>query len=301
MLLGVVGLFWIAGWSWLLAHYRTISLRLPLWLPTGIVLLVVLWIPAPLGVVFALWLTFAWCRSTEVLIFPHRYTPMQTFWLTLFLIDPRQQARIRQPQPTLQLLLFGVVILATVPLWIVGIRNVDSLYLKILLGSVGIYAAAAGSDRTVRGVLSLRGIYYAPFHRTPIVAASISEFWNERWNRVVAQFLRTVCFVPFAKRTGAVKGAVLFTFLISAVLHMIPILLCLQLTAALAMGGFFAIHGLLVVTEHHLHIVRWPLALRRFHVLFWFALTLPLFILPFLQALGLIHIDSIKVLLTEFF
>src|SRR5437868_6371310 len=62
------------------------------------------------------------------------------------------------------------------------------------------------------------GIGVERFWHCPIASASLSEFWGQRWNRIVSGLLREVLCLPLARRTGAVP-AMFVVFFYSGLFH----------------------------------------------------------------------------------
>lgn len=91
------------------------------------------------------------------------------------------------------------------------------------------------------------GVRVQPLMRTPLRAASLAEFWGERWNTAFNVLVHDLAFRPLARRWG-VAGATLAVFLISGLVHEAVI-------SVPARGGFglptsyFALQGLGVLTE----------------------------------------------------
>ncbi len=66
--------------------------------------------------------------------------------------------------------------------------------------------------------LQERGVNAQPIMRAPLLARSISEFWNRRWNVAFNQLMRRFVFLPLVRRT-AVPVACMATFLASGLIH----------------------------------------------------------------------------------
>lgn len=60
----------------------------------------------------------------------------------------------------------------------------------------------------------------------PWLAASLTDFWGRRWNRVIGDWLRQVVFMPLRRRPRPAMAA---TFLVSGVLHELLVSLPLQI------------------------------------------------------------------------
>lgn len=62
------------------------------------------------------------------------------------------------------------------------------------------------------------GIEAQPIMRAPVLAASLSEFWGERWNRAFNDLVSEPIFRPCHRRFGAV-WATMIVFLVSGLVH----------------------------------------------------------------------------------
>ncbi len=123
-------------------------------------------------------------------------------------------------------------------------------------------------------------------HRTPIAARSLTEFWSQRWNRVVSAWLHTFVFLPVA-RICCPRLGVFCAFLVSGVLHGWVILVAIGISGALAISLFFVMHGALVLAEHRLGIHAWPAPVARAWTVAVLLASSPLIIDPYLRVFGL--------------
>ncbi len=62
------------------------------------------------------------------------------------------------------------------------------------------------------------GVDAFPIMRAPLMAASLHEFWGERWNRAFNDLVRPTVFRPLLRRHGMI-AATLATFLLSGLVH----------------------------------------------------------------------------------
>ena len=62
------------------------------------------------------------------------------------------------------------------------------------------------------------GMNVSPIMKAPILSASLSEFWNHRWNLAFRQLANRIAFQPLHKRFGTM-GAMSIAFLGSGLLH----------------------------------------------------------------------------------
>lgn len=120
----------------------------------------------------------------------------------------------------------------------------------------------------------------------PILARTARESWGRRWNRFVGHWLADLVFRPLARRRHAVLG-ILAAFLASAAMHSWVALVPLGGEAALSMGLYFLVEGLVVVVETPLHVHSWPEPVARAWTLLVVAGPSGLGIDPFLRTLGL--------------
>ncbi len=161
-----------------------------------------------------------------------------------------------------------------------------SLPLRLLLGAALVYCAMDVATESIRFVHRLFGIDVPPIQRMPILSQTVSEFWGGRWNRPVSGWLNEYFFMPFARRRQLVKGTVA-AFTASAFAHAWLFHVVVGLRGALMWGGFFLLHGAIVLVETRLRVRRWPRALRHAWTMGLLLLTSPLFVLPVLEAIGL--------------
>lgn len=162
----------------------------------------------------------------------------------------------------------------------------SSLPLKLLLGAALVYCAMDVATESIRFVHRLFGIDVPPIQRMPILSQTVSEFWSGRWNRPVSGWLNEYFFLPFARRRQLVQGTVA-AFTASALAHAWLFNAAVGPTGALMGGGFFLLHGAVVLVETRLRVRRWPRVLRHAWTMGWLLLTSPLFVLPVLEAIGL--------------
>jgi hypothetical protein len=176
-----------------------------------------------------------------------------------------------------------------------------------LLVLVEVAIGAAGVHRLIVGIAeAIGGHPVAGLQDHPLRAASLSEFWSSRWNRLVQRNLERAFFRPVGRRAGG-KGdarrgqarrsarAVLAAFGASGVMHAIAVgdLVHPRETAlpTAAVMTFFLLHGALVSAERALGLVRTARTPRglmwaRLRTLALFALLSPLLLDPFARVAG---------------
>ena len=130
------------------------------------------------------------------------------------------------------------------------------------------------------------GLSLDSLHRTPIAACSLTEFWSQRWNRIVSAWLHRFVFLPLARRRCPRLG-VFCAFLASGMFHGWFILVAIGVSGAFATLLFFAVQGVFVLAEHRLHIHAWPVPIARGWTLAVLLASLPLFVDPCLRLFGL--------------
>lgn len=151
----------------------------------------------------------------------------------------------------------------------------------------GVVFAYFGIEGVLRGfelVYRCAGLEPPVFHRHPILARSIAEFWAQRWNRVVGAWLFDNIYRPLARRGPTLASAA--TFAASALLHVYFITPALGLRWGLVMGAFFIIQIPLSWLEARLDERRWSTPLQRIWTIGWLTLISPLFLEPLLRVLA---------------
>ena len=142
-----------------------------------------------------------------------------------------------------------------------------------------LYAAVWGGMRAI-------GLAFPPLHVSPILSRSVQEFWGERWNRTVNDWLRTNCFMPLARRRRPVLG-VAAAFVTSAALHAYMTVIPLGLVMTGWMTAYFLVQPLLIGMERLLGVARWPVSAAHLWTVTVMVLPSPLFVEPMLQILSL--------------
>ncbi|MBI2897296.1 MAG: hypothetical protein HYY06_27305 [Deltaproteobacteria bacterium] len=153
-------------------------------------------------------------------------------------------------------------------------------------GALGIYCATSAAACLITASYRLGGIAVGTMHDAPILSRSLAEFWGQRWNRPVHAWLRQFFFVALARR-GRPRLGVLAAFVASALIHAWIVLVPVGLAGAGMMLAFFGLQGLLVLVEDRLAVRRWSALAGRAWTVGALALSAPLFLVPFLVALGL--------------
>lgn len=88
------------------------------------------------------------------------------------------------------------------------------------------------------------------YHSTPLLACSIAEFWNIRWNPFIAKLLQLSCYKPMLHAKCSREVTVIGCFATSAVLHAYPIYISTRDAGdAMSMAGFFVLQSVFVFVE----------------------------------------------------
>ncbi len=153
-------------------------------------------------------------------------------------------------------------------------------------GVVLAYAwAQFGFDLVRLGFLAM-GLSLDSFHRRPIAARSVAEFWSQRWNRVVSAWLYRFVFLPLARR-GCPRLGIFCAFLVSALYHAWFILVAIGVFGAFTTFLFFTMQGVFVLAEHGLGVHAWPVPIARGWTVVVLLASSPLFVEPCLKLFGL--------------
>ena len=132
----------------------------------------------------------------------------------------------------------------------------------------------------------LMGLDAPALMRSPVLSASVGEFWGKRWNVAASNLgFRPLAFAPCA-RYGIVP-ALFAAFFLSAVAHLLlAYMALLRWDLSLACGAFFLVQPLLILAERRMNVRRWPTAAARAWTLAALAITSPLFVEPALQVIA---------------
>ena len=247
------------------------------------------WIPRDWPIfrtVAAIGLTAGYYRLIAIALRPHSPMLGRVFTVVLPIIEPRRVSRAPR-SVRVDLVVAGAFEIAVAIVLFLCAKTYPrhSIAIRTLVAGSSAYFMVDGTARVLEAITSAIGVDIGPLHDAPILARTVGEFWNRRWNRAIHAWLNEFAFRPVAKRAGVAMG-VMAAFGASAVLHFIPLCIAYDPKWACAMGAFFLIHGVVVVIESKLGVARWPRALGHAWTLAVFAITAPLFIEPLLQSLG---------------
>lgn len=123
-------------------------------------------------------------------------------------------------------------------------------------GALFFYCLADAVEGGVRALYRAAGVAVPRQQVLPIASRSVREFWGKRWNRAVGSWLRTHCFLPFA-RQGKIRTGLVAAFAASAVFHAYFTLVAVGWAMAGVMLIFFALQGAVVLCEMHMGVSRW--------------------------------------------
>ncbi len=232
-------------------------------------------------------------RNVEIARFPERWGRGERLVRVALLYETESMKTVPRSYPIGTIALGAVLAVVSVAALILGGRAAPPTTPYALAGwprwlcaGVGGYFVLEGWGRFWTSTPRFFGWEHPPLQRAPILSRSLSEFWGVRWNFVISRLLERNAYRPLANRRHPKLG-VLAAFALSAVLHMYSTLPAAGALAAVWMGAFFLVHGVLSLVEARLRVRRWrPIAARAF-VLGVFVVTSPLFAEPALRSLGL--------------
>ncbi len=146
------------------------------------------------------------------------------------------------------------------------------------------YSLMELGGEVLRTLHRLVGIEIGPLQRDPVLSRSVSEFWGERWNVPVTNWLNEFFFRPLARKRRATAGIVL-AFVVSTALHAWLFFVAIGWWGALLASSFFLIQIPAVLIERRLGVRRWPTAAQRVWTLGFLLAASPLFVWPLLRGL----------------
>ncbi len=193
----------------------------------------------------------------------------------------------RNAQPTISVK--GII--AVVPWLLLSIiawwtfTQTTHIALRWALGLVGFFSSVEAATRITEIAYRAAGISIPQIQMQPILSRSVSEFWGRRWNRPISSWLRTFCYLPFARR-GRPRVGLASAFLASAAIHCYFIWTACGLRAGIIMASFFLLQIPLVLMERSFTIRRWPSSFARAWTICVLVLVSPLFIEPILRLLS---------------
>lgn len=181
----------------------------------------------------------------------------------------------------------ALALLALLGLWLLPRALPFSLALaRLALGATLVYSAMEAITEAVRLIHGLGGVRVPRIQVMPILARSLREFWSERWNKPVSDWLNEFIFLPVSRRSNAGIG-LLAAFAVSGALHAWVFFTAIGWIPALMAFVFFLFQGLFVMVESAIRLRRLSDSWRRTWTLGMLAISSPLFVEPVLLVLGL--------------
>ncbi len=242
----------------------------------------------------AVWTTWCLGRVIDLVSEVHDRSFGARLWHVFGLVDTRQATFTAPGVDTTALgKTIFYAILAAIGLIVAidmaaGIDGTWSWIVRWFGGALFFYSLADAVEGGVRTLYRAAGVIVPRQHVLPIASRSVQEFWGKRWNRAVGGWLRTHCFLPFARRRQIRIGFVA-AFCASAVFHAYFTWVAVGAGMALTMLVFFLIQGVFVLLELRAGVARW----HPFFAHTWTVVAVlgcsPLFIEPFLQILHYGH------------
>lgn len=160
------------------------------------------------------------------------------------------------------------------------------LLARWLVGALFCYAAADTLVAAIRVGYRLAGVVTPEIHRAPVLSRSIGEFWGERWNRPMHEWLSRHCFTPVARRCSPTLG-VAVAFVASTIVHGWMTFFGAGIRMAAVMAAFFLLQGVLVLVERALGVARWSSVAAHSWTVVCVLGASPLFVEPILRIVGL--------------
>lgn len=214
---------------------------------------------------------------------PAQWTPAKRIWSALVFFDVRQSRPANGLWPLAMLLkvvVYPWLLIASV--WLplrYSVSGLAAWALEMACGIVFAYALLDFAVQCVRLVHRFAGLDVGELHRDPILSRSLSEFWSERWNLPMTQWLHEFFFRPWS-RGGRPWTGLTAAFLASAVLHFWLFYAAADLKAALLGGLFFLVQVPALMLERRWRIRRWPQWAARAWTLGFLLAASPLLVIP---------------------
>jgi hypothetical protein len=156
------------------------------------------------------------------------------------------------------------------------------LPMRWLIGGIAILAFGEMATAALPLVSNALGVTVPALMQSPYRSASISEFWNERWNSGASCLLRNVCYKPLAR--SGVALAMFTTFFVSGIVHTLLFYMASgNWEISLFCGAFFLVQPLLIIAERRMNIRQWHPAAQHAWTLTALAITSPLIVEPTFQ------------------
>jgi len=254
----------------------------------GLLVLAPPWLAAPpiLRGIFCLLGALAVMRLVDLVREPHELPVRARLW---HVVSPADSRTLRPGPRTLDARGLGVALLwaatSLAALWLAA-RPGQGLAVRWAEGLVTVYGFVEALWGSVGVAYRLLGFEPPLLHANPVASRSIAKLWGARWSLPVSRWVDRNALRPLARR-GWPQAGVAAAFLCSAIIHAYAALAGAGLAMAGLMLGYFLLQGVLVLLERPLGVARWPRAAAHAWVLGVMVATSPLFVEPFLRAVGI--------------
>jgi hypothetical protein len=257
------------------------ALLLPLYVPAG---------PLPRAILCSLAL-LTLVKVLQIARDPERWPPADRLWHAFAPFDIRDtSARERTlDRPLLKRALLHAMLAlgALLGLWLLPrALPLGMMLVRMGLGALLVYSAMDAITEALRLAHGLSGVSVPPIQATPIASQSIREFWSERWNKPVSEWLGEFVFLPVSRRSNVGWG-LLATFATSGLLHAWMFYTALGWIPAMMAFAFFIFQAMFVMVESFIRMRDLSPLLRRAWTLGMLGISSPLFVEPVLRVLGL--------------
>ena len=257
------------------------ALLLPLYVPAGALPRALLSCLALLSLV----------KVLQIAQHPDRWPAGDRLWHAFAPFDiKRTRPRPRTlDRPLLKLVLLhcSLALAALLGLWLLPrALPLGLMLLRMGLGALLVYSGMDAVTEALRLAHGLSGVSVPPIQATPIASQSIREFWSQRWNKPVSEWLAEFVFIPVSRRSNAGWG-VMASFAASGLLHAWMFYSAVGLGPAIMAFAFFIFQAMFVMVESFIRLRQLSQRLRRAWTLGMLAISSPLFVEPVLRVLGL--------------
>lgn len=216
---------------------------------------------------------------------PAQWSAARRIWSALVFFDVRQARPARGPWPMPMLwkmALYPPLLIASV--WVpvrysARFSSGAALALELACGVTFAYVVLDFAVQAMRLAHRLVRLDIGELHRDPILSRSLSEFWSERWNLPVTDWLNEFCFRPWSRGGHPLVG-LSAAFMASAVLHFWLFYAAVNLQAGLLAAAFFVVQVPALVLERRWRVRRWPQWAARAWTIGFVLAASPLLIIP---------------------
>lgn len=159
--------------------------------------------------------------------------------------------------------------------WVLA-PHIEQPFFYAWVGMIGLVLVLHfGSFHLLSLIWRICGVDAEPIMKAPLLSRNLSEFWSERWNRAFNCLANNYYFKPNVRTIG-IHGALVFTFLISGLIH--ELVISVPARAGYGLPTlFFLFQGLGIAAERNRWIRRKGfLTGWRGRLLTWLILVAPL-------------------------